>query len=144
MTLKITQPQLDQIVKEGELTYPNEGGGLLIGRADEPGVKVVVEVKPFANQRELEAQHNRILITDAMYREGEAYAERQGLDLIGFFHSHPDHPARPSEFDRDHALPWWSYVIVSVNHGQAGDIFSWLLRDDRSQFDQEQVVNQNS
>ena len=143
MTLKIRRQQLDQIANEGETTYPYEGGGLLIGRTDGQGAKVVEEVRPFANQREIEAQHNRILITDAMYREGEAYAESRGLDLIGFFHSHPDHPARPSEFDREHALPWWSYVIVSVNQGKAGDVLSWQLRDDRSQFDQEQVVNQN-
>jgi proteasome lid subunit RPN8/RPN11 len=142
MALKITQQQLAAIARQGEMTYPYEGGGLLIGRVAGDGAKVVEEIKPFANQRETEAQHNRILITDTMYREGEAYAESKGLDLIGFFHSHPDHPARPSEFDREHALPWWSYVIVSIHQGQAGDLFSWQLRDDRSQFDQEQIVYQ--
>ncbi len=142
MALRITHQQLAAIARQGEMTYPNEGGGLLLGRVDGDGTKVVEEVKPFANQREIEAQHNRILITDAMYREGEAYAESKGLDLIGFFHSHPDHPARPSEFDREHALPWWSYVIVSIQQGRAGDVFSWRLRDDRSQFDQEQMANQ--
>lgn len=142
MALRITHQQLAAIARQGEMTYPYEGGGLLLGRVDGDGTKVVEEVKPFANQREIEAQHNRILITDAMYREGEAYAESKGLDLIGFFHSHPDHPARPSEFDREHALPWWSYVIVSIHQGRAGDVFSWRLRDDRSQFDQEQMANQ--
>ena len=140
--LKITRAHLDQIAQAGESTYPYEGGGFLIGRADGDGLKVVTEVRVIPNQRAREDQHNRILITDDLYREGEAYAESQGLDLVGFFHSHPDHPARPSEFDREHALPWWSYVIVSVNQGRAGDVCSWQLRDDRSAFDQEQVLNE--
>ena len=96
------------------------------------GARSSTEIKPFENQRAIEDQHNRILITDRMYREGEAYADGKGLLLIGFFHSHPDHPARPSEFDREHALPWWSYVIVSVQQGQAADVLSWELREDRS------------
>ena len=60
--------------------------------------------------------------------------------LIGFFHSHPDHPARPSEFDREHALPWWSYVCISVQHGRLTDVLSWELREDRSRFDAEEIV----
>jgi proteasome lid subunit RPN8/RPN11 len=139
MTLKITQAQLDQIAQVGEATYPNEGGGFLIGRADGEGAKIVVEVRALPNAWEAEDQYHRILITDKMYREGEAYADSQSLELVGFFHSHPDHPARPSDFDRDHALPWWSYVIVSIHQGRAGDLFSWQLRDDRSAFDQEEV-----
>jgi proteasome lid subunit RPN8/RPN11 len=140
--LKISRRQLDQIARCGEETYPNEGGGFLIGRSDDAGHKVVIEVRSFPNMREAEEQYHRILITDAMYRDGEAYAEGQGLDLIGFFHSHPDHPAPPSEFDREHALPWWSYVIVSVNQGRAGDVFSWQLRDDRSRFDEEAMIHE--
>jgi proteasome lid subunit RPN8/RPN11 len=140
--LKIAPQQLDEISRHGESTYPYEGGGFLIGRVDGDGGKLVTEVRVIPNQRAREDQHNRILITDDLYREGEAYAEGQGLDLVGFFHSHPDHPARPSEFDREHALPWWSYVIVSVNQGRAGDVFSWQLRDDRSAFDQESMLNE--
>ena len=140
MTLQIDQAQLEELQQHVEKTYPYEGGGLLIGRADEHGRKIVTEIKPFANQRAVEDQRNRILITDKMYREGEAYADHQGLLLVGFFHSHPDHPARPSEFDREHALPWWSYVIVSVQRGKCADMLSWELREDRSQFDEEAVV----
>ncbi len=140
MTLVLDREQWAAIRQHVEATYPYEGGGLLIGHVDGQGTKIVEEVKPFTNQREIEAQHNRILITDAMYREGEVYAESKGLDLIGFFHSHPDHPARPSEFDREHALPWWSYVIISVNQSRAGDVLSWQLRDDRSQFDAETLL----
>jgi proteasome lid subunit RPN8/RPN11 len=138
--LKITSQQIDEISKHGEATYPNEGGGFLIGQADGDGVKVVTEIRSFPNKFEAAEQYHRILITDTLYREGEAYAEGKGLDLIGFFHSHPDHPAVPSEFDREHALPWWSYVIVSVQRGQATDVLSWQLRDNRSAFDEESVI----
>ena len=140
MTLMIEQAQLEQLTRHVERTYPYEGGGLLIGRADGPDRKIVTEIKPFENQRAVEDQHNRILITDEMYREGEAYADNQNLLLVGFFHSHPDHPARPSEFDREHALPWWSYVIVSVRQGKSADVLSWELREDRSGFDGEEIV----
>ena len=140
MMLLIDQAQVTQLMRHVEGTYPYEGGGLLIGRTDEQGRKIVTEIKLFENQRAIEDQHNRILITDQMYRAGEEYADNQGLLLIGFFHSHPDHPARPSEFDREHALPWWSYVIVSVQQGRSTDVLSWELREDRSRFDEEEIV----
>jgi proteasome lid subunit RPN8/RPN11 len=138
--LMIDQAHVAQLTHYVEGTYPYEGGGLLIGRADEQGCKIVTEIRPFENQRAIEDQHNRILITDEMYRAGEEYADNKGLLLIGFFHSHPDHPARPSEFDREHALPWWSYVIVSVQQGKAADVLSWELREDRSGFNEEEIV----
>lgn len=138
--LKISPLQLYNIKQHVASAYPNEGGGLLIGRAGADGSKHVIEVRSFPNQRAIEDQHNRILITDQMYREGEAYADSLGLDLIGFFHSHPDHPARPSEFDREHALPWWSYLIILVQQGEPREVTSWQLRDDRSAFDAEEIV----
>jgi proteasome lid subunit RPN8/RPN11 len=140
MALLIDQAQLQQLQQHVEGTYPYEGGGLLIGRTDGQGCKIVTEIKPFENQRAIEDQHNRILIADEMYRAGEEYADNQGLLLVGFFHSHPDHPARPSEFDREHALPWWSYVIISVQYGRAADVLSWELREDRSGFDEEEII----
>ncbi len=140
MTLLLDGQYVAELQRHVEGTYPYEGGGLLIGRTDEQGRKIVTEIKPFANQRAIEDQHNRILITDAMYRAGEEYADNKNLLLIGFFHSHPDHPARPSEFDREHALPWWSYVIVSVQQGKCAEMLSWELREDRSGFDTEEIV----
>jgi proteasome lid subunit RPN8/RPN11 len=140
MALVIDHPLLAQLEQHVERTYPYEGGGLLIGRTDEQGRKIATEIKPFENQRAIEDQHNRILITDEMYREGEEYADDKGLLLVGFFHSHPDHPARPSEFDREHALPWWSYVIVSVQQGRTAEVLSWQLREDRSGFDAEEII----
>jgi proteasome lid subunit RPN8/RPN11 len=140
MTLVLDRRQVTLLRQHVEGTYPYEGGGLLIGSTDEQGCKVVAEIKPFENQRAIEDQHNRILITDQMYREGEEYADNKDLLLIGFFHSHPDHPARPSEFDREHALPWWSYVIVSVQRGKSADVLSWKLREDRGGFEAEEIV----
>lgn len=137
----LSKPLLDQMTRHVEQTYPNEGGGLLIGRVADDGAKVLEEVRVFENQREIEEQYHRILITDRVVKEAEEYADGKGALLIGFFHSHPDQPARPSEFDREHALPWWSYVIVSVQKGAAVNVLSWQLRDDRSAFDQEQITH---
>lgn len=137
----LSKPLLDQMTRHVEQTYPNEGGGLLIGRVADDGAKVLEEVRVFDNQREIEEQYHRILITDRLVKEAEEYADGKGALLIGFFHSHPDQPARPSEFDREHALPWWSYVIVSVQKGAAVNVLSWQLRDDRSAFDQEQITH---
>ena len=139
--LMLSKPLLDQIKRHVEQTYPNDGGGLLIGRVADDGAKVLEEVRVFDNQREIEEQYHRILITDRMVKEAEEYADGKGAVLIGFFHSHPDQPARPSEFDREHALPWWSYVIVSVQKGAAADVLSWQLRDDRSAFDEERITH---
>jgi proteasome lid subunit RPN8/RPN11 len=138
--LTISKPLLDQITRHVEGTYPNEGGGLLIGRVTDDGAKVLEEIKVFDNQREIEEQYHRILITDRMVHDAEEYADGKGAVLIGFFHSHPDCPAHPSEFDREHALPWWSYVIVSVQQGRTAEVLSWELRDDRSVFDEERVT----
>ncbi len=139
MTLLLERDHIAALQQHVEGTYPYEGGGFLIGRTDEQGRKILTEIRPIENQRAIADQHNRILITDQLYREGEAYADGKDLLLIGFFHSHPDHPARPSEFDREHALPWWSYVIVSVQQGRAVEMLSWELKDDRSGFTAEEV-----
>jgi proteasome lid subunit RPN8/RPN11 len=140
MALLLDRAHVAALQHHVESTYPYEGGGWLVGRADELGRKIVMEIRPIENQRARADQHNRILITDQLYREGEAYAEGKDLTLIGFFHSHPDHPARPSEFDREHALPWWSYLIISVERGKSADVLSWELREDRSGFNAEEIV----
>ena len=74
------------------------------------------------------------------YREAEKRASEAGGELLGFYHSHPDHPARPSQYDLDHAWPFFSYIIVSVRGGAPEDMTSWRLRDDRSAFDPEELV----
>ena len=99
----------------------------------------ILAILALDNSREDEARYNRYLITaqDMLYGEKEAAA--QDLDVIGVFHSHPDHPDRPSEFDREWALPWFSYIITSVQKGQATSSHSWRLLDDRSSFEEEPI-----
>lgn len=103
-----------QIEKHGEQDYPHECCGLLIGRFDENGHKVVIETFPLQNAREAAARHSRTLILPKDMMRGERYAREKKLDVIGNYHSHPDCPAVPSQYDLDHALPIWSYIIVSV------------------------------
>ena len=90
-----------------------------------------------ANAREDEARHNRYLITPQDYLRGEQMADGLGLEVIGVFHSHPDHPNRPSEFDREWAWPWLSYVITSVFAGRAVESRAWRLKEDRGAFEEE-------
>lgn len=139
MRLALTDVQMGQIRAHCEATYPNEGCGILIGRAQE-GIKRAEMVLATGNGRESSAQRNRYSIPPEEILAGELKAEEMGLDVIGYFHSHPDHPARPSEFDREHAWPWYSYLIVSVTQGEALSRRSWQLREDRSGFDEERLV----
>ena len=92
-----------------------------------------------ANAREDAARHNRYLFTPQDYLRGEQEAADLGLDVLGVYHSHPAHPNQPSEFDREWAMPWFSYVITSVQAGHAIESRSWLLMDDRSQFVEETI-----
>ena len=138
MSLKITPDLLNKIQCHGEAAYPDEGAGLLLGEVAGED-KRVTALLPLNNSREDGARHNRYLLTAQDYLHGEGEAARQGLDVLGVFHSHPDHPNRPSEFDREWAMPWFSYVITSVNAGKAAGSRSWLLSEDRSAFTEEYI-----
>ena len=117
----------------GVATYPNECCGALLGR---DGAVSAVFALPNTTE---EGPRRRFLVRPEDYRAAERRADEVGRELLGFYHSHPDHPARPSQFDLDHAWPSFSYVIVSVRQGVSGDMTSWRLRDDRSNFDQEEL-----
>ncbi len=129
----------EAIRAHGVETYPHECCGALLGRADGDGRKLVEELHALPNRRE-DSPRNRFLVTAEDYRAAEKRARARGLEIVGWYHSHPDHPARPSEFDREHAWPWYSYVIVAVTDRQPGEITSWTLREDRSRFDPETLV----
>ncbi len=129
---------LHSIHGHGEAAYPNEGAGLLLGQAAQ-GAKTVVDILPLDNEWEPGEQYHRYLITPQDMLRGENEAARRGLDVIGIFHSHPDHVAEPSNMDRDWALPWFSYMITSVQKAKAVVSRSWLLRDDRTAFDEETI-----
>ena len=117
--------------------YPEEGCGVMLGR-DSNGDREVVQVIGFDNVRE-DSRTNRYLIAPEQFLAAERAARDAGLDVIGFFHSHPDHPSRPSAFDLEHAWPWYSYLIVSVENGAPKDAHSWRLAEDRSRFEPEDL-----
>ena len=135
--LYLTKEHLEQIEKHGEKTYPFECGGMLIGHFATDGVKTVVELLPMENAMDDSEKHNRVLIIPKDVLRAERYAREKKLDVIGYYHSHPDHPAIPSKFDLDHALPVWSYIIVSVERGKAVNVRSWEMENDRSKFNEE-------
>lgn len=137
--LAISQDVLDDINRHGEESFPEEGAGLLLGQI-EGEIRVVHAILPLTNSREDNARHNRYLITALDMLHGEEEAQRLGLDVIGVFHSHPDHPNRPSEFDREWALPWYSYLITSVLAAKAVGSRSWRLSEDRMIFDEEELL----
>ena len=132
----ILQPGIsDAIGRHGAETYPNECCGALIGR---DGVVTAAYALPNTTE---EGPRRRFLVRADDYRDAERQAGAAGAELLGFYHSHPDHPARPSQFDLDHAWPFFSYIIVSVQKGEPRDMTSWRLREDRSAFDQEDLTN---
>jgi proteasome lid subunit RPN8/RPN11 len=128
---------------DGESAYPNECCGVLIGEIDNSGVKIVKHTQAIHNAREDGEQYHRFLITPEDMLRAEQTARTMKLDVIGFYHSHPDHPAVPSGYDKDHALPFYSYVIVSVEQGKAQDLTSWELAADRAVFLAEEIYEED-
>ena len=139
-----TRQQLAEIRRHGERDYPFECCGLLLGNFEEEGRKVVVETYPISNAREEEAKRNRFLIQPEELLRGEKYAREKKLDVIGFYHSHPDSPAVPSQYDLEHAWPTYSYIIVAVNDERSEDLWSWEMEADRSRFNKEEFVVETS
>jgi len=132
--------ELEMNIKaDGEAAYPNECCGVLIGEVGNDGVKTVKRTLTINNAREDGEQYHRFLITPEDMLRAEQAARAMKLDVIGFYHSHPDHPSAPSGYDKDHALPFYSYVIVSVDKGKAQVLTSWELTDDRIEFVQENI-----
>lgn len=132
------QPAVNAAIRaHGRDAFPHECCGALLGRDG-----VVHEAFALPNTTE-EGPRRRFLVRPGDYRAAEQRARDTGLDLLGFYHSHPDHPAKPSQYDLDHAWPSFSYVIVSVMAGQDQLLTSWQLKDDRSAFDEEPVTYAN-
>lgn len=132
--LTIAKPLLEQIAAHLESAYPEEGAGFLLGDAG-----AVKEIFPLPNAREDAARRNRYLITPEDYLKAERRAAELGVDLIGVFHSHPDCPNVPSEYDREWAQPFFSYLITRVDKGKAVSHRSWRLAEDRSKYDEEEI-----
>ncbi len=127
------EPEHVRAMREhGHATYPHECCGFLVGdRRD--GVLVVTELVPASNARE-DSPKNRYLIPPDEFARVQRDADRRGLDIVGFYHSHPDAPARPSEYDREHAWPASAYFVLNVTQGEAGELGAFELSDDHSAF----------
>ena len=134
MSLHLQAGVLEAIRTHGSQAYPDECCGALIGRNG-----VVDSAFPLPNVTD-EGPRRRFRVSPDDYRASERRAVENQAELLGFYHSHPDHPARPSQYDLDHAWPFFSYIIVAVRGGVPEDLTSWRLRDDRSAFDQENVT----
>ena len=142
--IKVGTLFLEDIKRHAEREYPRECCGLLIGRIEDDGrTRDVVETYPVANAwDESDTMHRRMLITPLDYMRAERHLAKDGLGVVGNYHSHPDHPAVPSEFDLKNLAPWptMSYVVVSVVRGRAAGLRSWELEADRSRFNEEQIL----
>ena len=122
-----------RIETEGAAAYPNECCGILIGR-DVGGRRLVEKLEPGQNVFAADERYHRFSIDPRAQLKAEREAEAEGKVVLGFYHSHPDHPARPSEYDREHAWPFYSYVIVSIEKGRPADMTSWVLDDATERF----------
>jgi proteasome lid subunit RPN8/RPN11 len=134
MALSLQNGVAEAIRAHGSETYPNECCGALYGR---DGVVTATYALPNTTE---EGPRRRFLVRPQDYRDAELRAAELKVGLLGFYHSHPDHPARPSQYDLDHAWPFFSYVIVAVRAGTPEDMTSWRLREDRSAFDEERLT----
>ena len=128
MTLRLSNSLIEEIRREGEQAYPGECCGVLAGRTG--NVKEVLRLVPALNRRTDDP--HRYLISPDDLRLIEARLRSSGQEVLGSYHSHPDHPATPSAFDTEQAWPWYSYIIVGVDRGRAAELASWVLADDRS------------
>ena len=136
--IKIPGEIRDHIKAHAESRYPQECCGILYGRLD-GRTKIVEEIQTVKNATS-ESPENRYLIPPEAILEAEKHARKHQLELLGYYHSHPNFAAEPSDFDREHAWPWYSYIIVSVLEGRADELKSWELREDRSGFTPEEVL----
>ena len=138
--LRLSTAHLTAIREHAIKTYPEECCGIMIGHIDRASSATEVRRLLAAdNTREDTARHNRYLIEPRMILEAQRSADREGTIIVGYYHSHPDHPSQPSDFDREYAWPDLSYLIVSVCEGHVVDERSWRLRDDRTAFVQEDI-----
>ena len=147
--LNISHELAERIGQHGVETFPHECCGALLGRdsafeenADGETPREVLELFPLVNRRD-DSPRNRFAVTAEDVLEAEKAARQHGLVVVGWYHSHPDHPARPSQFDREHAWPWYSYIIVSVMSGKPAEMTSWRLNDDRQDYTPERIEIRN-
>jgi len=141
--IRLPETAIEAIREHGRESYRDEACGAMYGRVTSDrgngaDAKNVVRVARLENAREQE-RHRRFVVTPDTYRKAEAEAARSGLTLLGFYHSHPDHPAYPSAYDLEHAFPFFSYVILAVDNAEPQTMRSFVLANDRREFIEEKV-----
>ena len=141
--LELTGPQFRQIEADGAGAYPNECCGIMFGRdVNDGGVirRIVERLLPVTNAFDAGEQYHRFSISPKQLMEAEKDAAASGQLVLGFYHSHPDNPARPSEYDRQHAWPFYSYVIVSIQKRHPVDMTSWVLDEQTETFSRQNIL----
>ena len=136
-TINITQKIVDSFLSHGEKEYPHECCGFILGQFKDDE-SFGIEYLPASNVKE-ENRERRFLIDPLAYQKAEDEADDQGMSIISIVHSHPDHPDKPSDFDRDHAWPGFSYIIISVQNGRIASYRSWQLNENRGKFIEENI-----
>jgi proteasome lid subunit RPN8/RPN11 len=139
MTLVLTQSQIAQIQREGAEAYPNECCGAMLGKDAPNSRRLVTRLEPLPNSFEAGEQFHRFSLNPKDLMHLEKRAGDAGLSVLGFYHSHPDHPAAPSEYDRRHAWPYYSSVLVSIAKKTPVDLTSWQLDETTEQFKAEEI-----
>ena len=139
MTLRVRRPVMDAIGRHLEAGYPNEACGALIGRAgDGTRPHEALEFRPMRNTVQ-DRPWDRYILDPLEQLRVQKDAEARGLEIIGFVHSHPDHPPRPSEFDTEHAWPFYSYIVASVAQGRMAEARAWRLDEGAKVFREESL-----
>jgi proteasome lid subunit RPN8/RPN11 len=140
--IEMPQHALEAIRRHGRETYPEECCGALLGEIAAESARIA-RVEALPNDRQ-EERRRRFRISPEEYIRAEQRAEQEGLSLVGFYHSHPDHPAVPSAYDREHALPFFHYVVLAVSRGEPQEVSSWVLSQDRGEFEREELVSREA
>jgi proteasome lid subunit RPN8/RPN11 len=130
--LQLSHEAVSSMISHAETGYPYEICGALLGN-DKDKDRLIAETFPLANMKENQRETRYLISPDSVFL-AEKEAKQKGLELLGFYHSHPDHPSMPSEYDKEHAFPWYSYLILSVEKGKFQKLTAWELKEDRSMF----------
>jgi proteasome lid subunit RPN8/RPN11 len=141
----ITLPsELEKSIRiHGEKGFPNEICGIILGVIDDHDSKHAEKLIAIENSFDADEQFHRFQIESEDVLRAERQAAKLDLDVIGFYHSHPEHPSEPSEFDKDHALPFYSYIIIAIEDGKSAKLTSWELSNDRTVFNEERIENRD-
>jgi proteasome lid subunit RPN8/RPN11 len=138
MSIRLPERVISEIRLHTENAYPEEAAGFLLGR-ELDDVRIIQTVLPQSNQYRADQRSRRYLIDAKDMLSAENYADEQGFEILGIFHSHPDHPAEPSSFDLEWSLPHYSYLISSVENGELVTSRCWRLNEDRTGYYEEEI-----